>query len=109
MKIWLDDLMDDRESNRVTPKGYFGAHSVNEAIELVEDAIKRGEEIELIDLDHDLGDYARYGGDAYNFLYYLAQHEIFPPVKFHTSNITGRNNMITIVNRFWPEELKIYY
>ena len=109
MKLWLDDLMDDRSSNRVTPKGYVGAHSVNEAIELVENAIKRGEETEVIDLDHDLGDYAKDGGDAPKFLDYLVEHEIFPPVKFHTSNITGRDNMKTIVNRFWPDELKIRY
>ena len=104
----MDDLIDEKDSNRVNPKGYVGAHSVNEAIELVEDAIRRGEVIELIDLDHDLGDYAKDGGDAPKFLDYLVEHEIFPLVKFHTSNITGRNNMRTIVNRFWPEDLKIY-
>ena len=109
MKLWLDDLMDDRSSNRVTPKGYVGAHSVNEAIELVEDAIRRGEEIELTDLDHDLGDYEKDGGDAPKFLDYLVEHKIFPPVKFHTSNISGRKYMIKTVNRFWPDELKIYY
>lgn len=108
MKIWLDDLMDEKDSNRATPAGFVGAHSVNEAIELIEDANRRGEEIELIDLDHDLGDYAQFGGDAVNLLYYLAQHEEFPPVKIHTSNPVGRKNMIQIVNRFWPEERKIY-
>ena len=109
MKIWLDDLMDEKNFNRATPAGFIGAHSVNEAIELIEDAKRRGEEVELIDLDHDLGDYAKDGGDAGNFLYYLAQHEIYPPVKIHTSNPVGRKNMIQIVNRFWPEELKIYF
>ena len=109
MKIWLDDLMDDKNSNRATPKGFVGAHSVNEAIELIELAHTRGEEIELLDLDHDLGDYAEFGGDAINLLYYLAQHEEFPPVKIHTSNPVGRGNMIQVVNRFWPEELKIYF
>lgn len=82
---------------------------MNEAIELIEDAKRRGEEVELIDLDHDLGDYAKDGGDVVNFLYYLAQHEIYPPVKIHTSNPVGRKNMIQIVNRFLPEELKIYF
>ena len=108
MKIWLDDLMDDRESNRVKPPGYYGAHSVNEAIELVKFAQARGEEIELIDLDHDLGDYKKDGGDAIEFLDYLVQQQIFPKVKFHTSNMTGRNNMVVLVNRHWPDELKFY-
>ena len=109
MKIWLDDLMDDRESNRVTPPGFVGAHSVNEAIELIEDAIRRGEEIELIDLDHDLGEYAKDGGDAHKLLDYLVEHQFFPPVKIHTSNVSGRQYMIKTIKRYWPEELKLYY
>ena len=109
MKIWLDDLMDEKGSNRVTPPGFVGAHSVNEAIKLIEEAKKRGEEIELIDLDHDLGDYAKDGGDGIKLLDYLAEHEEFYPVSFHTSNMTGRRNMMNTVNRHWPEEMHIYY
>ena len=108
MKLWLDDLMDERGSNRVTPRGYVGAHSVNEAIALIEDAVNRGEEIEVIDLDHDLGVYAKDGGDAHKLLDYCVEHGIFPPVKFHTSNVTGRDYMIRTVNRHWPDELKIH-
>lgn len=33
MKIWLDDLMDEKDSNRVPPAGFVGVHSVNEAID----------------------------------------------------------------------------
>lgn len=109
MKIWLDDLMDEKQSNRVTPEGFTGAHSVNEAIALIEEAKRRGEEIELIDLDHDLGDYAKDGGDAIHLLYYLAQNEEYPLVRIHTSNPVGRKNMIQVVNRFWPEDRKIYF
>ena len=57
MKIWLDDL-------RPVPQGYEGAKSVNEAIALIEEAEGRGVEIEVLDLDHDLGDYYSDGGDA---------------------------------------------
>ena len=97
----MDDLIDEKDSNRVNPKGYVGAHSVNEAIELVEDAIRRGEVIELIDLDHDLGDYAP------KFLDYLVEHEIFPPVRLHTNNPVGYDNMRNYVNDNWPEEYHI--
>lgn len=107
MKIWLDDLMDDRESNRRVPQGFKGAHSVNEAIELVEFAISHGQEIEMVDLDHDLGDYAKDGGDGKNFLHYLREHEIFPRVKLHTSNSVGWYNMRNYVNDNWPEEYHI--
>ncbi|MBR4579713.1 MAG: hypothetical protein IKO32_00580 [Lachnospiraceae bacterium] len=109
MKIWLDDLMDDKNSNRAVPAGFVGAHSVNEAIRLIEEAKERGEEIEMIDLDHDLGDYAKDGGDAIKLLDYLVEHEEFYPVSFHTSNPVGRRNMMTTVNQHWPEELHIYY
>ncbi len=49
MKIWVDDL-------RPVPEGYEWAKSVNQAIYLVEKAEAGGEEVELLDLDHDLGD-----------------------------------------------------
>ena len=109
MKIWLDDLMDDRDSNRAVPEGFFGAHSVNEAIALIEAAEKKGETIELIDLDHDLGDYAKDGGDAIKLLYYLQERETFYPVRFHTSNPVGREGMRQVINHHWPEELRIYF
>ena len=57
MKLWLDDL-------RPVPYGYEGARSVNEAKQLILEAEHNGIEIEALDLDHDLGDYADQGGDA---------------------------------------------
>ena len=70
MKIWLDDL-------RVAPEGYETVKSVNEAIELIEKCEKNNELIEVLDLDHDLGDYAYDGGDAIKLLDYLAERETF--------------------------------
>ena len=55
--IYLDDL-------RQTPGGYIRTHSVNETIKLIEELEKQNAEIVLLDLDHDLGDYAFDGGDA---------------------------------------------
>ena len=109
MKIWVDDLMDQVGSNRKTPEGYGGAHSVNEAIRLIEKAEHDGETVEVLDLDHDLGDYVNDGGDAIKLLDYLAENEKYYPIKIHTSNPVGRKNMMNAVNRFWPEELHIYY
>ena len=61
MKLWLDDL-------RPVPYGYEGARSVNEAKQLILEAEHNGIEIEALDLDHDLGDYADQGGDAIRLL-----------------------------------------
>mgnify|MGYP000054489106 CR=1 FL=1 len=64
MKIWLDDL-------RPAPWGYESARSVNEAKTLIREAEKNGIEIEVLDLDHDLGDFANQGGDAIKLLDWL--------------------------------------
>lgn len=61
MKLWLDDL-------RPVPYGYESARSVNGAKQLILEAEHNGIEIEALDLDHDLGDYADQGGDAIRLL-----------------------------------------
>ena len=94
MKIWLDDL-------RPVPKGYNGAKYVNEAILLIEKAEENGTEIELLDLDHDLGDYYTDGGDAIKLLDWLAERGTFYPVKIHTANPVGRENMERMLKRYW--------
>ena len=82
MKLWLDDL-------RPVPYGYEGAKSVNEAKKLIQEAEHNGIEIEALDLDHDLGDYADQGGDAIRLLEWLAERETFYPVEIHTANPVG--------------------
>ena len=61
MKSWRDDI-------RPAPDGFTLAHSVNEAIALIEKAEKDGTGVELIDCDHDLGDYFPDGGDGIKLL-----------------------------------------
>lgn len=95
VKIWVDDL-------RPVPAGYDGTKSVNETIALIEKVNADGGTIELLDLDHDLGDYARFGGDAIKILDYLAEHELYYPIAIHTANPVGRANMERIIERFWP-------
>ena len=94
MKIWLDDL-------RSSPKGYEMAKSVNEAIRLIEKAEKEGTEIEIIDLDHDLGDYFTDGGDAIKLLDWLVERGTLYPVSTHTANPVGRANMERMIKRYW--------
>lgn len=94
MKIWVDDV-------RPVPAGYVGTKSVNETIALIEKAEADGANIELLDLDYDLGDYASDGGDAIKILDYLAERETFYPVQIHTANPVGRANMERTINRYW--------
>lgn len=94
MKIWVDDL-------RPVPTGYVGTRSVNETIRVIEESIKNGIEIELLDLDHDLGDYATDGGDAIKILDYLVERDLFYPIRIHTANPVGRANMERMIRRYW--------
>ena len=95
MKIWVDDL-------RSVPEGYKWARSVNQAIALVEKAEANEEKIELLDLDHDLGDYYADGGDAIKLLDWLAERGTFYPIRIHTANPVGRENMERMIARYWP-------
>ena len=61
MKIWLDDL-------REAPEGYILCHSVNEAKQRIEENEKLTT-IEVIDCDHDLGDYYPDGGDGTSIIH----------------------------------------
>ena len=97
MKLWLDDL-------RPVPYGYEGAKSVNEAKKLIQEAEHNGIEIEALDLEHDLGDYADQGGDAIRLLDWLAERGTFYPVEIHTANPVGRANMERILARYWGEQ-----
>ena len=99
MKIWVDDV-------RQPPAGYVWCKSVNETISLIEKLIKQFEYesdfsryVEIIDLDHDAGDFFRYGGDYINVLNYLERENIRVPVRIHSMNIVGKMNMLAICER----------
>ena len=53
----------------------------------------------MLDLDHDLGDFASQGGDAIKLLDWLAERETFYPVEIHTANPVGRANMESVLAR----------
>lgn len=103
MKIWLDDI-------RFPPHGYIHCYSVNQAIELIRlsryfhDHFPDLHEIEVIDLDHDAGDYAYDGGDYINLLNWLEENGLNYPISIHTMNPVGAENMRRIIHRNgWTE------
>ena len=73
-------------------------HSVNETILFIEN---NKSDIELIDLDHDLGDFAKDGGDAIYLMDYLIEKKLFYKLNFHTANPVGLANMLRLYNRYW--------
>ena len=105
MRIWVDDM-------RPAPEGYIWAKSVDEAIdEIVFTDILRmfddeNVEIELIDMDHDAGDYATYGGDYIKLLDWLEETGRDYPIRIHSMNPVGVQNMRAIIRRNGWEEIK---
>lgn len=95
IKIWLDDI-------RPAPdKTWWAVKSVNQAKILIEAAEGlEGVEFQL-SLDHDLGAYAKDGGDGIKLLDWMAETERFYPVELHTQNVVGRENMERLINRYW--------
>ena len=57
---------------------------------------KQGEEIELLDLDHDAGDFAADGGDYIRLLDWLEATGRNYPIRVHSMNPVGRQTMLAI-------------
>ena len=51
--------------------------------------------------DYILGDYAYDGGDGIKLLDWLAVNERFYPIRLHTMNPVGRENMLRMIQRYW--------
>lgn len=111
MKIWVDDI-------RPAPNGYTWCKSVNEVKTLIEyrerinrvyvchtsRGIEDEDEIELIDMDHDAGDFASDGGDYIKILDWLEATNRNYPIRIHSMNPVGIENMRRIIQRNnWKE------
>lgn len=95
MKLWLDDI-------RRPISEYHWCHSVNEAIQCILEAEKNNEPIEVIDCDHDMGDYYYDGGDGIKLLDWLVETgRNHYPIELHTRNIVGEQNMRRVIERYW--------
>ena len=99
MKLWVDDV-------RPAPEGYIWCKSVSDAksaIRIYEETLE--DTIELIDLDHDAGDYARFGGGDYiKILDWLEETGRNYPIRIHSMNPVGVANMRAIIKRNgWTE------
>lgn len=100
MKLWIDDV-------RPAPEGYVWCQSVNETIRLIQGT---NDVIEVIDIDHDAGDYAYDGGDyihildAIEFMVANKQIKEVPMIHIHSMNIVGVENMKRIIRKNgWKE------
>lgn len=95
MKIWVDDV-------RPAPEGWEHIHSVNEAIGAI---VLEYENIDVISLDHDAGDYGP--PDYIKILDWVEEvygSDFKPAIKLHSANPVGIQNMRRIIERNgWKE------
>lgn len=125
--MWVDDV-------RPAPEEYLWCKSVNEAKECIIDheetlkclnekynrVIKSDSDryieqirrsiifstIKLIDLDHDLGDYAADGGNGVKLLDWLEETGRNYPIRIHSQNVVGVANMRAIIERNGWKEIR---
>ena len=118
-RIWLDDI-------RPIPEFYtkypcfrdpatggdvfavtFQTKSVNATKSLLERAEESGRyESYILDLDHDLGNYAKDGGDAIKLVHWLIETGKTTrkyKLEFHTANPVGRENMKALYDRYFEK------
>ena len=102
MKIWVDDV-------RPAPDGYVWCQTVNEAKDTIlvlelHATVYESNRVELIDLDHDAGDFVNEGGDYIRILDWLEETGRNYPIRIHSMNPVGRENMRRIIEKNgWKE------
>lgn len=112
MKLWIDDV-------RPAPDGYIWARSTNDAIviiktlstflDMVAYRIHEPQTLpwfDVIDIDHDAGDYAECGGDFINVLNYMEEHHLKAPIHIHSMNPVGVANMRAIIEKNGWKEIR---
>ena len=107
MKLWIDDV-------RPAPMGYTWVRSVNEAKQAILETEQRRVcgmydmqfSITLIDIDHDAGDYVSDGGDYIKLLDWLEETDRNYPIRIHSQNPVGVENMRRIIQRNGWTEIK---
>lgn len=115
MKLWIDDI-------RPAPNGYVWCNSVNDAINTIKLREARIENIlrsytpsetrmkdlsiQVIDIDHDAGEYSQYGGDYIKLLDWLEETGRNYPIRIHSMDPVGVENMRRIIQRNGWVEVK---
>ena len=105
LKLWIDDV-------RPAPLGYTWIRDVETAIDCITNheimyKVSGGKEyyrIIILDLDHDAGDYTNKGGDYIKILDWLEETDRNYPIRIHSMNPVGVENMRRIIQRNgWKE------
>lgn len=97
MKLWIDDVIP-------APDGYVWCKSVGQTKQVIRANELRHETIEILDIDHDAGDYAFDGGDFIKLLDWMEFTNRSFPIRIHSMNPVGVENMRRIIQKNgWTE------
>lgn len=99
MKLWVDDV-------RPAPEGYIWAKTTDCARIKILVAEHEKFNIEVIDIDHDAGEYADCGGDYIKLLDWLEETGRNYPIRIHSMSPMGVANMRAIIERKGLKEIK---
>lgn len=104
MKLWIDDVRPNPD-----PENYVWCDSVNRAKWMIEycelcandtnPLIVETYTIKLIDIDHDAGEHVNDGGDFIKLLDWLEETGRNYPIRIHSMNPVGVENMRRIIQR----------
>lgn len=112
MKLWIDDIRTPPDYENYGHNEWVWCKSVRETINQIRESeymynVSRSKEfwiIELIDIDHDAGDYASDGGDYIAILDWLEETGRSYPIHIHSMNPVGVENMRRIIQKNgWTE------
>jgi hypothetical protein len=114
MKLWIDDVRPAPVTSAIPDDMEWKVcKSVNQAKAAIEHSEKWYKRlgvkefvIELIDIDHDAGDFASDGGDYIKLLDWLEETGRDYPIRIHSMNPVGVANMRTIIERNGWKEIK---
>lgn len=111
INLWVDDIRPIPVRRGMTGS-WLQVRSVNEAKQAIKEFLDLEKNFDdfdghdsltlVINLDHDLGDYAKDGGDAIKILDWIEAEGICTDnfvFKIHTANPVGRENMLRIIRK----------
>lgn len=97
VKIWVDDI-------RPAPNGYYRFFTTDSCKKAIEYYEALGANIDVIDLDHDAGEFSQFGGDYIKILDWLEETGRNYPIHIHSMNPVGVQNMRNIIRKNnWDE------
>ena len=102
--LWIDDV---RNPPNRPGEQYIIARSVNDAKTIIEVSEQEWfSPIDYISIDHDAGDYVNDGGDYIKLLDWFEETGRNYPIRIHSMNPVGMENMRRIIQRNGWTEVK---